>query len=191
MSTLARSRPGRRSSELDDLTLVRAQRGEGAAFTRLVRHYQQQVFAFLWRMLGARGDRALVEDLTQDTFVNVHRGLPGWIPDGPARLSTWILTIASRVALNELRKTIRPTEPISARAEAIAAPGRDAALALIVRQALDQMTPDHRAVLVLREYHELEYEEIASALEVDVGTVRSRLSRARAALRAVLTEEQP
>jgi RNA polymerase sigma-70 factor (ECF subfamily) len=189
MSTLARSRPGRRSSELDDLTLARAQRGEGAAFTGLVRHYQQQVFSFLWRMLGARGDRALVEDLTQDTFVNVHRGLPRWLPNGPARLSTWILTIASRVALNELRKAVRPTEPIDLRTEAVAAPVHDAALALVVRQALEQMTPDHRAVLLLREYHELEYEEIASALEIEVGTVRSRLSRARAALRAVLTED--
>jgi RNA polymerase sigma-70 factor, ECF subfamily len=193
MGTMASPRPGRRvsSSEIDDLTLARAQRGDGAAFALLVRHYQQGVFAFLFRMLGRRGERALVEDLTQDTFVNVHRGLPGWDPRGPARLRTWILTIASRVALNELRRPVRALEPMGGRAEAVAAPGSDAALVLIVREGLERMTPDHRAVLLLREYHALDYEEIARALDIDVGTVKSRLSRARAALRALLTENEP
>jgi RNA polymerase sigma-70 factor, ECF subfamily len=173
--------------DVDDVTLARAQRGDPAAFREVVGCYQQVVFAYLWRMLG-RGDRGLVEDLTQETLVRVHRGLPRFSPAGPARLVTWILTIATRVALNELRRQVPRTEPIGKRAREVADRG-DAALGLIVRDVLDRMTPDHRAVLVLREYHQLEYHEIAGVLAIDVGTVRSRLSRARAALRAALLEE--
>src|SRR5262245_51610556 len=170
--------------ELDDLTLARAQRGEPGAFGDLVRCYQQRVFACLWRILGA--ERGVVEDLVQDTFVNVHRGLRRFTPAGPARLGTWILTIATRVALSHLRRAPAPRGPI---AVDTAAP--DTALAHAVRDALERMTPDHRAVLVLREYHGLEYQEIADALDIDIGTVRSRLSRARAALRALLSEDEP
>jgi RNA polymerase sigma-70 factor, ECF subfamily len=125
----------------------------------------------------------------QDTFVRVHRGLPRFAPAGPATLRTWILTIATRIALNELRRVRPRTEPIGKRARAIPGPRADAAVAVIVRDALDRMTPDHRAVLVLREYHELDYAEIAAVLAIDVGTVRSRLSRARDALRSALSEE--
>lgn len=175
-------------SEVDDLTLTRAQRGDAAAFRAIVTCHQQTVFAYLWRMIGARGGRGLVEDLTQDTFVRVYRGLAGFSIAGPARLRTWILTIATRVALNELRKTRVRTEPIS-RARNLPARS-DEVLALIVRDALDHMTADHRAVLVLREYHQLDYQEIALVLEIDEGTVKSRLSRARAALRAALSEDE-
>src|SRR5262245_22493003 len=176
-------------SDVDDVTLGRAQRGDDDAFREVVACHQQAVFAYLWRMIGPRGDRALVEDLVQDTFVRVHRGLPRFAARGPATLRTWILTIATRVALNELRRARPRTEPLDRRARAVAQPRGDAALGLIVRDALDRMTPDHRAVLVLREYHDLDYAEIACALAIDIGTVRSRLSRAREALRAALSEE--
>jgi RNA polymerase sigma-70 factor, ECF subfamily len=171
------------SDELDDVTLARAQRGEPAAFRELVVCYQQRVFACLWRILGARAERGIVEDLTQDTFVKVHRGLARFRTDGPARLGTWVLTIATRVALNHLRRAPAP------RVDEPEPGGPDVALALAVRAALEQLTPDHRAVLVLREYHGLDYEEIAAALAIEIGTVRSRLARARAALRALLSEE--
>src|SRR5215470_7423239 len=115
--------------ELDDLTLARAQRGEQAAFRELVLRYQQRVFALLWRMLGARAERGTVEDLAQDTFVNVHRGLGRFRPGGPARLGTWILTIATRVALNHLRRA-----PV--RVVAGDAGGPDTALAVAVRDAI-------------------------------------------------------
>ncbi len=175
--------------ELDDLTLARAQRGDAAAFRELVSRHAQPVFACLWRMLGGRGERALVEDLAQETFEKVHRALPRFHPGGPARLGTWILTIATRTALNELRRPAPARAPLDDTLPGV--PAADHALALTVRQALERMTADHRAVLVLREYHQLDYQEIAAALEIDVGTVRSRLSRARAALRAALEEEMP
>jgi RNA polymerase sigma-70 factor, ECF subfamily len=174
---------------VDDLTLARAQRGDAAAFRALVVAYQQPIFAFLWRMLGTRADRTVVEDLVQDTFVRVHRGLPRFQRTGPATLKTWLLTIATRVALNELRVRRPITTALDAKARAIAGPREDAAAAIAVRAALETLSPDHRAVLVLREYHDLDYAEIASVLAIDVGTVRSRLSRAREALRAAFGEE--
>src|SRR5262245_43876421 len=176
--------------ELDDLTLARAQRGDAAAYRDLVLCYQRRVFAYLWPMLG-RAEVALVEDVAQDTFVNVHRGLGRFDRGGAARLGTWILTIATRVALNHLRRKPLGTEPLGPAADAVPGGGTDAAVALAVRDALDRMTPDHRAILLLREVHGLDYQEIAAALELDLGTVRSRLSRARAALRAALSEDTP
>lgn len=174
--------------DVDDATLDRARRGDVDAFRAIVTCFQQAVFAYLWRMLGARGDRGLVEDLVQDTFVRVHRGLRRFDPAGRGTLKTWIFTIATRTALNELRRTRPPTHGLAAAAH-VADGGRDARLAVIVADALARMTPDHRAVLVLREYHELDYAEIAAVLGIDLGTVRSRLSRAREALRQALAEE--
>src|SRR5262245_34315895 len=93
--------------ELDELSLRRAQRGEDAACRALVERYQARVFALLSRMLG-RERRALVEDLAQETFLQVFRALAGYSPLGPARLSTWILTIATRRAIDELRRRPPP-----------------------------------------------------------------------------------
>ena len=179
--------------EIDDLTLARAQRGEPAASRALVERYQRAVFSLLGRMLFQSGREALVEDLAQETFLRAFRALPDFIPGGPARLSSWILTIATRLALDELRK--RPPEAalpeeIGAPAEATtperAADQRRLERALVA--AIAHLSPDHRAVFLLREMHELDYQEIARALEVDVGTVKSRLSRARERLRAALGE---
>lgn len=176
-----------RADQLDELTLRRAQRGDERAWRDLVACYQSAVHALVWRLLAGRA-RHRVEDLVQETFVRVLRALPSFDPRGPASLQTWMLTIATRLALNELRRK----EP-----EALAAepPARDRADAASERQRLGAAIaagvtalPDpQRAVFVLREYHELEYDEIASVLEIDLGTVKSRLARARGALREHLT----
>ncbi|MBE7451655.1 MAG: sigma-70 family RNA polymerase sigma factor [Kofleriaceae bacterium] len=89
--------------ELDDLTLHRAQRGDHGAFRALVERYQGPVWELVWRMVAPAGLGARAEDLAQETFLRVYRALPGFDPTGPARLSTWIFTIATRLALNELR----------------------------------------------------------------------------------------
>src|SRR5215813_2778290 len=93
-----------RSAEpLDELMLRRAQRGDELAWRALIERYQAPVHAVIWRMLAGRAlHRA--EDLVQETFVRVLRALPGFDPVGPASLTTWILTIATRLALNELRR---------------------------------------------------------------------------------------
>lgn len=145
-------------------------------------------------MLGGRANPALVEDLTQETFLRVFKSLAGFTLDGSARLSTWILTIATRLALNEQRNQRRAIvsavpeapEPIAdARADDTA---QRRALGEILEREIARLAPDHRAVFLLREYHDLEYAEIARVLEIQVGTVQSRLSRARAALRLALED---
>src|SRR3954447_21718894 len=88
--------------ELDEVSLARAQRGDRAAQAVLVERYQRPVFALLSRMVGR--DRAAVEDLAQETFLRALRALPRFSLQGPARLSTWILTIATRLALDQLRR---------------------------------------------------------------------------------------
>jgi RNA polymerase sigma-70 factor (ECF subfamily) len=177
-------------AEVDEITLARAKRGEEPARRALVERYQRPVHALLFRMLGGRGDVAA--DLAQETFVRVFGALARFSPAGPARLSTWILTIATRLALNELRR--RPHEPLADAEVEVpggARPDRELerrAVAAAVRRAIGELKPDYRAVLILREYHELEYEDIAVALEIDLGTVKSRLARARGALREALGE---
>ena len=176
------------SNALDDLTLRRAQAGEHAAWRVLVERFQKPVHALIWRLLAGRAQHR-APDLTQETFVRVLRALPKFDARGPAKLSTWILTIATRLALNELR---RP-EPEPLAIEPVAATRDDSdlerkRLGEAIATAIAELPDPQRAVLVLREYHELDYGEIAEALELDIGTVKSRLSRARAALRAHLTE---
>ena len=143
----------------------------------------------LSRMLG-QGPH--VEDLSQETFLRVFRALASFQRDGKARLSTWILTIATRLALDALRKKPRPSEPL----ELHELPSQDRAdeyterraIGAAIERAMCGLTPEQQAVFLLREYHGLEYDEIAQALGVDLGTVKSRLSRARAQLREALAE---
>src|SRR5262245_48554442 len=111
--------------ELDEVTLARARRGEAAACRMLVKRYGRMVFALGWRMLAGRGGNAAVEDLAQETFLRVFRALPGFKSDGPARLSSWILTIAARLCTDELRRRPLPTAPLE-EGIAVAAPAPSA-----------------------------------------------------------------
>ena len=178
----------RRTESLDELTLRRAQRGDERAWRDLIDRYQQPVHALIWRLLAGRA-RHRVEDLTQETFVRVLRALPNFDPAGSATLSTWILTIATRLGLNELR---RPEsvgldhEPLGRERTDDDAERRR--LAAAIASGMEKLPDAQRAVLVLREYHDLDYGEIAEVLELDAGTVKSRLSRARAAMREHLTQ---
>ena len=87
----------------DEVTLRRAQRGDERAWRDLIDRFQQPVHALIWRLLAGRAQHRAA-DLTQETFVRVLRALPRFDPSGPASLSTWILTIATRLTLNELRR---------------------------------------------------------------------------------------
>ncbi len=181
------------AAELDELTLRRAQRGDPAACRQLVERYQRAVFALISRVLGPRRDAALVEDLAQETFLRVFRAIGGFSALGKARLSTWILTIATRLAIDELRKQ-PPPAPLDEAVDRVPAAGRadDRArrkrIGDAIGRAVEGLAPEYRAAFVLRAYHDLSYADIARALEVDVGTVKSRLSRAKAALREALAE---
>jgi RNA polymerase sigma-70 factor (ECF subfamily) len=186
MQAAARVRP---VEPIDELTLRRAQRGDERAWRDLIARFQPPVHALIYRLLAGRA-RHRVEDLTQETFVRVLKALPKFDPSGPATLSTWILTIATRLTLNEMRR------PEAAVLEKDVAGGERAdvdaerrRLGAAIAQGVAALPDPQRAVLVLREYHDLDYQEIADALEIDVGTVKSRLSRARVTLREFLTRE--
>lgn len=188
---MAMAAPARSPEPLDELTLRRAQRGDERAWRDLVEHYQRAIHALIWRLLARRA-RHRVEDLTQETFVRVLRALPTFDPAGPASLSTWMLTIATRLALNELRRpeheelAVEPTA--DDRTDAMTERQR---LGAAIAAGVAALPETQRAVFVLREYHELEYQDIAAALELDLGTVKSRLARARAALRDYLVVALP
>ena len=183
----------REAEPLDELTLRRAQRGDERAWRALIERYRQPVHALIWRLLAGRA-RHRVEDLVQETFVRVLRALPGFDPAGPASLSTWMLTIAARLALNELRRPEAAAlvdEPEGSGAERADLGTERRQLAAAIGAGVAALPDAQRAVFVLREYHDLDYAEIAEALELDPGTVKSRLSRARAALRAHLCAALP
>jgi RNA polymerase sigma-70 factor (ECF subfamily) len=180
--------------ELDELTLARAKRGDRAAFGALVRFYQRPVLALLSRMLLARDRRDLVEDLAQETFVRALRAISTFGDDGRNHLSSWLLTIATRVALDALKRRALPTEPLEELADIVPGPRRAddelerRSLREAIGDAIERLPVSYRAAFLLREVHDMPYEEIAEALGVDLGTVKSRLSRARSALRIALTE---
>ena len=176
-------------TELDEVTARRAVRGEDAARRALVEMYQARVFALISRMLAGRG-RATTEDVAQEAFLHVFRQLPRFDMAGAAKLSTWILTIAARRAIDELRRRRPALLPELERAGGTRPDDRALRREVLaaIEGALAELSPELRAAFLLREYHGLEYVEIARALEIDLGTVKSRLSRARAALRQRLQE---
>jgi len=153
--------------------------------------YQQPVFALLGRILLRRGGQALVEDLAQETFVRVFRALPGFGSDGRLNLTAWILTIAARLAIDELRRQPQAFQPFEAGEHADGAARADEeaerrCIGRAIERAVDELQPEYRAAFLLREVHGLEYDAIAESLGIDLGTVKSRLWRARNALRAAL-----
>jgi RNA polymerase sigma-70 factor, ECF subfamily len=179
------------SGELDEITLARAQKGERVAWAKLVAHHQGAVFALISRILGRRRGSEAHQDLAQETFLRVFRALPTFERRGPARLSTWILTIASRLAISELRR--RPVEyllPVDVADPAVPDDGGAArrVLARALEKAMGELAAPYRAAFLLRELHDLSHEEIARALDIPVGTVKSRLSRARQGLASVLRD---
>jgi RNA polymerase sigma-70 factor (ECF subfamily) len=186
-------RPNVGGREIDERTLARAARSDSAACRTFVETYERAVFALLGRMLGPAGLDATVPDVAQETFVRAFAALRTFRPDGSARVSTWVLTIATRLAIDELRRR-RPVVSLDHAAEVADPrgaddPSRERRLARAVERAAAALSSEQRAAFVLRAYHDLEYTEIARALGIDVGTAKSRVSRARAVLQAALAEE--
>jgi RNA polymerase sigma-70 factor (ECF subfamily) len=186
------SRRSEAHADLDEITVARAQAGDRAARTALIRRYQRPVFALLSRMLGS--ERQVIDDLAQETFTRVLGALPGFDRSRRERMLTWILTISTRLALDHLRaagKQRDPSEvpgglPVTLPRPDQAADRRALGAALV--QAVEALPPAFRAAFLLRELHGLTYDEIAEGLDVDVGTVRSRLARARALLQQNLAD---
>ncbi len=163
----------------DEQLMQQFQKGTTQAFEELFERYRNPVYAFFRRRLE---DAARAEDLTQETFVIVLRGTERYEPRAAFR--TWLYAIALKLLWTERRKRVREAKA-SVEVQDVAGE-RDSEEAIWVRDALGRLDVDHREVLMLREYEQLSYEEIAELLRIPVNTVRSRLFRARAELRALL-----
>ena len=170
---------------LDDHECVtRAQRGDRGAFSELVARYQDRIYRFLVRLTRSENDAL---DLAQETFLRAYQGLANWRPD--ARFTTWLFLIARNLAFDLLRRNKRveflPLEEDDMTADP--GPEPDAALETAQRyrmleSALARLPVEHREILLLREIEEMSYEDIAAVLNINTGTVKSRIARARAAL---------
>jgi RNA polymerase sigma-70 factor (ECF subfamily) len=177
-----------RPSEIDATVLEACRSGDAAAMRALILHYQRAVFAFLSRTLG-RGPH--VEDLAQEVFLRAFRALPRFDGSGSARLSTWLLTIASRLAVDHRRKRSVPVQPLD---DELVVSGcttpeterRRLEIGRALERAAAQLSADQRDVFVLAEFHGLEMAEIARVLTIPEGTAKTRLFRARERLRALL-----
>jgi RNA polymerase sigma-70 factor (ECF subfamily) len=174
--------------------MSRGSQPDRSAFRALVLAHEPAVHALLARIVF-RGAVADVDDLAQETFIRVHRALAQFEDRGPRSLEKWILTIATRVAIDHLRKHHRPHEPFDEGVHRLPMPTTDELSRLRrlsdrVERVLAELSAEQRAVLVLRDFHELEYREIADALGLDLGTVKSRLHRARTSVREALRKER-
>lgn len=154
--------------------------GDRTAFDDLFDRYRDPIWRFFRRRVA---DVSRAEELAQETFLAVIQGARRYEPRAPFR--SYLFGIAFNVLLAARRKAARGREDVLEHFDPPAA-GSDPAAVLWVRQALAALDPAERDVLMMREYDVLSYDEIAAALGVPVGTVRSRLFRAREALRQQL-----
>ena len=183
----------------DDRSLVRAaQRGDAQAFRALVTKYQRRVYQLA---LGMVRDSDEAMDITQETFVRVHRYLPSF--KGDSSFFTWTYRIATNLSLDSARRRGRSErvemdeqdaeiesrmDPASA---ALAGPQRAALneeLKGKIEEALATLSENHRAILLLREVEGLSYEDLARTLGIRKGTVMSRLFHARLKMQRKLRE---
>jgi len=173
--------------------LVRnAAKGDEIAFAELVRLHEKKVYNLALRMCGNAEDAA---DVAQDAFLAAWRGLPNF--RGESGFATWLYRLTGNAAVDLLRRTKKLRGDVSLddedaginpvdRTPGLQELAESSELREAVMSGLSQLSDDHRQALMLREIQELSYEEIAAALGVDLGTVKSRISRARGALRKIL-----
>ena len=180
--------------EQDDGQLIRAAcQGDTAAFGGLVRKYQVRLCTSLTHICGSLDD---AEDVAQEAFVQAYLKLRTFA--GGSAFYTWLYRIAVNAAISRRRRRREQTSVDSKREELGLEPldsGERADERLLreeravqVRRALDRLSDEHRTILVLREIDDCDYDQIAQILQLPVGTVRSRLHRARLQLKEQLDE---
>jgi RNA polymerase sigma-70 factor (ECF subfamily) len=162
----------------DEALMADVRDGSREAFATLFDRYRQAVWAFFRRRVP---DRGRAEELTQDTFVAVLEGAGRYAGRGPFR--SYLFGTAYNILLAERRRSASAPAPL---VTDIAAASADRDASLWIRSALAQLDDGDREVLLLREYDELSYLEIAHLQAIPLNTVRSRLFRARMALKQVL-----
>ena len=165
--------------EADKKYLARARSGDIDAFGELVRANERFVISVC---LASLKDVYLAQDASQETFIKAWRGIKSF--KGESAFSTWIFTIAKNVCRDMLAKE-KPCEELSENVAQNVTPESEVIKkdeSARVRRALKMLSADHRNILILREWQGLSYSEIADALSLSEGTVKSRISRARAEL---------
>ena len=186
---------------LDETALIKKIKdGDLDAFSHLVRSYEKKAFNFTYRMLK---DVHLAEDATQEAFLRVFSKIDTF--RGNSSFSTWFYTILNNICLDILRKKSRQAETTTLYQQnddeefelqiEDTSPGpherlqkKDALKSL--EKAISKLSKEHKAVIILRDIEDKEYDEIAQILGISLGTVKSRLSRARLALRKILEDEK-
>ena len=190
------------SDPVDEEAFVkRLQARDEAAFNELVLAYERRVFALVFRMLGRREE---AEDLAQEVFVQVFKAIDQF--RGESKLSTWIYRIAVNLCKNRTKYLSRrhagsedDVDAMADRAPLSSAKGVSVGdvgrpdelvegmqLEVVVKRAIAQIDTDFRQVLILRDVEDMSYEELASVTGLAEGTVKSRIHRARAQLRALV-----
>ena len=176
-----------------------ARAGDTAAFEQLMLDNQDRVYTLCLRMTGDREDAL---DLAQETFLNAWRGLSSF--QGNSSFSTWVYRLASNACIDFLRKRKRRQQgeaplsldddeaPLPQPADPRGTPEDELErreLRRAVERGLQALPEHHRQVLIMRELSGLSYQEIGAVLNLDLGTVKSRIARARMALKNILVQE--
>ena len=187
--------------DADAALVERVKQGDQRAFELLVVKYQRRIERLIGRMVR---DTDLVPDIAQETFIRAYRALPNF--RGESAFYTWLYRIAVNTALDwtgkRKRRPVHLADDLGVlesrydETETRRPPAPDAAMLLeerarVTRSILEELSPQYKAVLVLREFEDLSYLEIAEALQCSLGTVESRLFRARAQFRGILERRHP
>ena len=176
-------------AETEAALIAQAQGGDRNAYGELVRCHHPGVVNVVYRMCG---DMGLAEDATQDAFIQAWLHLPSFRPG--TSLRNWLYRIAVNAALDVLRRNAKTADmDIETLSMPDTQPDPETALLqkerdIAVQQAILSLNETNRAALILREYGELSYQEIAAALDIPLGTVMSRLNYARNQLKRLLEE---
>lgn len=175
---------------MDETALIRRSRtGDAEAYDQLVGAHQDRIYQVAFRITGNRED---AWDAAQDAFVHGYQALPRF--RGEAGFGTWLYRIAVNAALDIVRRrprAARDLDPIWAADDDPAGEAVRRDVQVRVHQAIAALPVDQRTAVVLRDIQGMSYEEIARVLQIPVGTVRSRLARAREGLRVRLADLAP
>ena len=168
--------------------------GNSAAYAELVERYQRRLQGLLWHSCG---DRELAEDIAQETFVRAFRKLN--LYSGESQFFTWLARIAMNLLASDRRKkrieNQAKREGFDIAMDSVGTDAPPDALAEMnetqrcVRQAIEMLDAERRRVILLRDFDGMDYDAIAATLEIPVGTVRSRLHRARLELKSILQQK--
>lgn len=177
----------------DSLLIQEIKNGDVELYSELMRRYQRKILAFVYHMLKNSNLEMMAEDLCSETFYKAYKSLHSF-REVDASFSTWLYTIARNTVLSELRKQKNGSVPLEESGFVPLAPNsmvpEQAALrnerVQMVREAIDLLPEKQRSALILREYDQMDYQEIAEILSQSVSSVKSLLFRARASVKVRL-----